>query len=183
MNAGRTVLAALTLAFAAGGCDRAPAGTGGGSDAASPTAAPTPSGAAPAPTAAPTEPTRWAGAYQSKAGTMYVPDGGEWAKTTWRGDESTEGLGEGKLTLTVDPGNGAAEGAIEGPLGPAVVYGRVTGAQLTATIARKDIGDRGFVGTLDGKIGADAIEGIVRVSSAEANVIREAPFQLKKGSE
>jgi hypothetical protein len=141
------------------------------------TSAPPP--AASAPSAAPAQ---WSGTYKSERGTMYVPDGGEWSGTKWRGDESKEGLGEGKLVLTIDPATGSVEGTLEGPLGPAIVYGRVTGERVAATIARKDIADRGFTGTLQGSLSAGAIEGTLKMSLADAHVIREAHFQLKKGS-
>ena len=112
---------------------------------------------------------------------MFIPDGGDWAKTTWRGDESEEGLGEGKLTLTVDPKSGAADGP-RGPARPGQGTA-VTGEFVHANVARKDVTDNGFTGTLEAKLGADSIEGTIRVSTAEARVIREASFQLKKATE
>jgi hypothetical protein len=142
-----------------------------------------PSTSAPPPApSGPTAPAQWSGNYKSERGTIYVPDGGEWSGTKWRGDDSKDGLGEGKLVLTIDPTTGRVEGTLDGPLGPAIVYGQVTGERVAATVARKDIADRGFTGTLQGSLAAGAIEGTLKMSLADAHVIREAHFQLKKGS-
>src|SRR6185436_9605927 len=69
--------------------------------------------------------TAYAGTYTSAAGSLYVPDGGEWAGTKWRGDESTDGLGEGPIALSIT--GSRVEGTIDGPLGPAVIRGAVEG--------------------------------------------------------
>ena len=123
----------------------------------------------------------WTGPYKSNAGTMYVPDGGEWSGTKWRGDVSPDGLGDGTLTLTVDPKSGNVTGVIDGPIGPGILYGSFAAGQLTANLARKEATDSGFTGTLIGNITGEKLEGAMHVSSSlDAHVIRSITFSLGK---
>lgn len=121
----------------------------------------------------------WTGAYKSTAGTIYVPSGAEWSGTKWRGDESPDGLGDGTLTLTVDPKSGNVTGVLDGPIA-AIVYGSFAAGQLTATIAPKST-DAGFSGTLLGNVTGDKLDGTMHVSSSsDAHVIRAITFSLGK---
>jgi hypothetical protein len=111
------------------------------------------------------------------AGTITVPDGGEWSYVKWRGDESKDGLGEGTLALEIT-GN-QVTGTLEGPLGPATVRGMVDGTAVTATIERKTASDKGFSGTLLGTLGA-TLEGSMNLSVHDAHIIRVAKFSLAR---
>lgn len=163
------LLLAGALAIASGACSKhetksEPASTDAAAASAAPSAKPEP------------KVTRWSGKYTSTAGTIFVPDGGEWAHTKWRGDESSEGLGKGELSLEAD--EGAVHGSLGGPLGPALLTGIVNGDQVTAHIARKDPHDGGFTGTLEGTVAGGSVKGTMHLSRATGDVIREASFEL-----
>jgi hypothetical protein len=132
----------------------------------------------PAPTAsaAPQGPSTWSGTYKSVVGSIYVPDGGEWANTKWRGDPGEDGVGAGTLTLTATPA-GDVTGTLDGVLGPATVAGKLVGDELTASISGQT-----FTGTLDAKRGTTGtLEGTARAASTfNAHFLREASFSLAK---
>jgi len=186
------VLARIALTIGFMGCSRsapAPAGDAGSNQAGRPdpsanTGASTNSESAGATQKTEAKPVHWSGTYKTERGTFYVPDGPEYAGTKWRGDDSPEALGEGPIELTVDPQTGRVEGTLEGVLGASLVYGSITGDALTATIARKNIGDRGFSGTLwakaPGAPAPQALTGTMRLSLPDAHLIRDANFTLKR---
>ena len=121
----------------------------------------------------------WKGSYDATAASLYVPDGGEWAGTKWRGDDAGDGLGAGTVTLTVLGSH--VDGTIDGVLGPAVIDGSFFGDRLSASIRRKDPNDRGFVGVLDGTVKDDKFDGEIHVSSlVNANLLRQAKLELVK---
>jgi hypothetical protein len=122
-----------------------------------------------------TETVSWRGTYKSGPGTLYIPS--EWKNVRWSGSEGPSGTGEGAISLRVD-GAGRVLGAVEGPLGPAVVDGVLLDGKLTASIARTNPSDRGFAGTLVGTIDHDHGSGTMNLSSAEASSIRLATFNL-----
>lgn len=122
----------------------------------------------------------WTGTYKTTRGTFYVPSGPEYSGVKWRGDDGPEGLGEGKIDLTIDPQTGKVDGSLEGVLGPSVVYGSLAGDALAATIARKDIADRGFSGTLYGKSTDAAVTGTMKLSLPDAHLVRDGQFTLKR---
>jgi hypothetical protein len=163
-------------------CKETPSGGPGGT---APSASGSPaasSGASPAvsakaATATPTVAT-WTGKYTSALGSLYVFDGGEWAGVTWRGDEAGVGLGEGTLTLTVDPTTHGVHGTADGAIGDVVVVGSTAEDTLTASVLRKDPLDRGLTGTLVAKTSGDAMTGSMKLSVANARVIREVTFTL-----
>jgi hypothetical protein len=135
--------------------------------------------AASAPKPAP-GPVTYAGTYTSAPGTLFVPDGGEWSGVKWRGDDASDGLGAGEITLTIDPVTHRADGTVEGPLGSATLAGVLEGDTLTAKISRKVATDGGESGVLLAKLSGDKLDGSIRTSSANANVIRTATVSLAK---
>jgi hypothetical protein len=151
------------------------------SDAASPTAPNLVAVAASGPTA-PSAPASaraavaWRGSYKSTAGELFIPP--DWKSVHWNVKETTAGIGEGSIALTVDAASGRVQGAMEGPLGPAIVDGLASDGKLTATIVRKDPTDKGFTGTLVASVGSDRAEGTMRVSLAEASAVRAVMFTL-----
>jgi hypothetical protein len=109
------------------------------------------------------------------AGTLYLPPE---LKVSWKPSETNAGIGEGTVSMTVDPSNGRLRGDLDGPLGPAALVGLAADGKLTATVARKDPRDRGFAGTMVGTLGTDRGEGTLNVSLAEGGAIRSATFVL-----
>jgi hypothetical protein len=128
--------------------------------------------ATPAPAAAPKT---WNGTYKSEAASLDVPP--DFAKT-WAHTDRGGGTGGGAITLTIDGASGHATGTIEGPLGPALVSGDVTGGTLTASVRRKDPTDRGFTGTLRATVTAERIDGTVTLASADGSTQRTATTTL-----
>jgi hypothetical protein len=122
----------------------------------------------------------WSGKYASEAGSLYVVDGGEWAGLKWRGDDASTGLGEGVLALTLDGQTHRVAGTGSGVLGDIVLVGGVDGKTLMASVLRKDPLDRGLTGTAVGTIDGDRIDGTMRLSLADARVIRNAKFTLAR---
>jgi hypothetical protein len=120
----------------------------------------------------------WEGTYVSEAGSLYVVDGGEWAGVRWRGDDASVGLGEGVISLTIQGARVTGTGS--GPIGDVVWLGAVDDERLTASVQRKDPLDRGFTGTAVGKVSRDHIVGTMRLSLADARVIRDVKYSLSR---
>jgi hypothetical protein len=181
---GQLALAIFVLALACLACGRTKSETDpngvaaraalGDASTAAPSVAPT--GPTPTSPSSATVKTQWRGSYKSASGELYIPP--DWKNVHWNVKETPAGLGEGSLTLSVDPANGRALGSLDGPLGPALVDGLVSAGKLTATITRKDPADQGFTGTLVGSIGPDHAEGTMSISLAEASAVRKATFTL-----
>jgi hypothetical protein len=123
----------------------------------------------------------WSGTYASTVGSFYVFDGGEWAGVQWRGDEAAAGLGEGTMSISVDRATGAVRGVLGGAIGEATLSGSASGDTVTASVSRKDPLDRGLTGTAVAKTSGDNMVGTMRLSVANARVIREASFTLSRG--
>jgi hypothetical protein len=118
----------------------------------------------------------WSGTYKSAAGSLYIPP--DWKSVRWSGVDAQGGLGEGTMTIQIDAATGRVLGAVDGPLGPAIVDGVVFDGKLSASIVRKVPSDHGFSGTLLGSVDRDVATGSMSLSSAEANAIRSATFTL-----
>jgi|HubBroStandDraft_1064217.scaffolds.fasta_scaffold11040_3 hypothetical protein len=117
----------------------------------------------------------WRGDYKSERGTLYIP--ADWKSVHWNVAESSRGLGDGTIRLTVDPA-GRIQGVVEGPLGPAVIAGFAADGGLTATVRPEHSEDGGFAGTLIGKVVDGRVEGSMHVSPALADTVRIATFVL-----
>jgi hypothetical protein len=186
------VLALLFAALVAGGCSKssdssqqnaaapsASAGAPPSSSSAAPSASSASSGSSSAATVT------WHGTYKSVAGTVTIPP--SLKAGTWTNADTPTGLGEGALTLVVDPHGGRVTGSLEGPLGPASVAGFWADGKLTATIRRVDPSDEGFTGTLEaGPTGPtapkpDELEGTMNGALGRANAVRTATFTLTSG--
>jgi hypothetical protein len=117
--------------------------------------------------------------YTLAPSTMYVPDNKEYSGVKFKNDES-KFVGDGTMTLVIDPAgrvSGTSEG---GPLGAAVVEGTVQGDLVTANIRRKDALDEGLTGTLIAKKDGDKLEGTMKLSEFNAAVVREAKITAQK---
>jgi hypothetical protein len=120
-------------------------------------------------------PGSWHGSYKSQSGTLYVP--ADWKSVHWNVPESSAGLGDGTIRLTLEPA-GRVHGTIEGPLGPAVVAGFAADGSLTASVQPQNPANRGFCGTLMGSVVDGRLEGTIHVSPAVADAVRVATFML-----
>jgi len=112
----------------------------------------------------------WRGTYKSAASTL------------WSDTQTTAGIGDGALALSIDGASGHVSGTVDGPLGPATVDGVVTEGTLAATLRRKDPSDQGFTGTLLGSVASDHVEGTMNVSLGLASALRTATFTLTPGA-
>jgi hypothetical protein len=139
-----------------------------------------PSASAAAPSASAGVSSSWKGTYKSAAATLTV--GADWKKVHWSDTQSTDGVGDGTLTLAVDGATGHATGTVDGPLGPATIDGVVAEGKLSAAVRRKDPSDHGFTGTLLGSVTGDHAEGTMNVSLGTANALRTATFVLSPGA-
>ena len=126
--------------------------------------------------ASPPAPSSWTGTYASVAGAPYVPQ--DWKGVRWSVPETPAGVGDGTVSVIVDPSTGRVTGSVEGPLGPAVLDGYSADGGVTASLVRKDPSDRGFTGTLVGSVEGDKLTGSMSVSLAEVSAVRKATFAL-----
>lgn len=115
----------------------------------------------------------WQGSYTSVAGGIALPK-----DVKWKIPESPGGLGDGKIALTVDSASGRVLGTVDGPLGPATLDGLASDGRLTATVARQDPGDHGFIGTLAGDVIDGGAHGTMNLALAEVSAVRSATFHL-----
>jgi hypothetical protein len=190
LTAMRTATAALGLFLALAACDKAsggaPAPGASAPGASAPMASLPPSNAssaAPTAVASSTTPVAsqsWHGAYKSAASTLTVPP--DWKKVHWSDTETTAGIGDGTMALTVDSASGHVNGTVDGPLGPATVDGVLADGKLAATLRRKDPADQGFTGTLLGSLAGDHGDGTMNVSLGLASALRSATFHLSPGA-
>jgi hypothetical protein len=120
----------------------------------------------------------YAGKYTVAMGKMYVPDQKDWSSVKFKNDE-TKLLGDGEITVAVDPSGRVSGGTEAGPLGASVLDGTSDGTTLTATVRRKDPADEGLTGTLVAKIAGEALEGTMKLAESNAAVVREAKLDAK----
>jgi hypothetical protein len=140
------------------------------------TVAPTPStSAANASAAAP-----WHGTYKSVAGTITIPE--SLKAGTWKNADTNVGLGEGSLSLVVDPSTDRVSGHIEGALGPASITGLWSGGKVAATIRRDDAADQGFTGMLEAAPAGAELQGTINGALGNVNAVRTATFALTGGT-
>jgi hypothetical protein len=174
---------AVILLFSASACSKAmpeatPPADGGTLVTSAPTgSAPTDSGADVATAGMRSS---WSGTYVSGAAELYIPP--DWKGVRWKVPDSSAGLGEGALRLTIDSKTGLVTGSIDGPLGPAAIAGVSGDGGVSGNVVRQDPSDRGFSGTLVGAVAGDALTGTLNVSAADANAVRKATFALKPSS-
>ncbi len=115
----------------------------------------------------------WKGSYKSVAAGIALPK-----SVSWKVPESSLGLGDGAIALTIDSADGRVIGTVDGPLGPATLDGMESGGRLTANLSRQDPGDHGFIGTLAGDVIDGGAEGTMNVALAEVSAVRSATFHL-----
>jgi hypothetical protein len=106
---------------------------------------------------------------------MVVPQG-----VKFHSDDSTAGVGEGTLTLTIDP-SGRMTGTASGVLGDMTISGLDRGGDFAASL-RPAAAD-GFTGTFIGSEpppGAAAMTGTMNLSDGKNELVRTATVQLAR---
>ncbi len=184
------VSVAFFLAFAVGcgkGDDKAAATSAVASASAAPsatvasasaTAAPAASGATTGKPAA-AGAASYAGDFESKAGTLYLPDRKEFQGVKKVDFESKAALGAGKIELAVDA-QGTVSGTAYGALGDLTIAGRSEAGRITATL-KPTTGTDGFYGSLLAEPSpCGELVGTLSASGARSNVLREAELKLAK---
>lgn len=129
--------------------------------------------------AAGTAPQAWHGKYTTTPGSLVVPK--DWAKTHWSSSDTTAGVGDGTMLLTVDPATHRITGTLDGAIGAAVVEGLLGEGGLTATIRRKDPTDKGLAGTLVATASADKVTGTLTLTTGDGATLRSGTFTLTPG--
>jgi hypothetical protein len=172
----------LAVLASASGCPRTADSTQDAGPLASAVASSSSSSTPAAPPSSSAEPlaaVTWKGTYKSVAGSVTIPPSlkaGSWANA-----DTQAALGDGALTLVVEPRSGRVTGALEGPLGPASVAGLSADGKLTATIRRIDPSDEGFTGTLEAEVKDAKLEGTMNGALGRANAVRTATFTMTSG--
>jgi hypothetical protein len=110
---------------------------------------------------------------------MYVPAEKDWASVKFKNDEAKM-LGDGDMTIVIDPSGRVSGGTEAGPLGASVLDGTSEGGKVTATLRRKDPTDEGLTGTLVATISGDALAGTMNLAESNAAVVRVAKLDAKK---
>lgn len=121
----------------------------------------------------------FAGKYTVTPGTMYVPAEKDWAAVKFKNDE-TKMLGDGELSLSVDPGGRVSGSTESGPLGASIVEGFSEKGVVTGSVRRKDTSDEGLTGTLVGTLAGDVLTGTMSLAESNAAVVRVAKLEAKK---
>jgi hypothetical protein len=121
-------------------------------------------------------PQTWKGSYKTAPGTLTVPP--DLSKTHWSSSDTTTGVGDGTMLLTVDPATHRVTGTLDGAIGAAVVDGLLGDAQLSASVRRRDPTDKGLAGTLLATVSADKITGTLTLASGDGATLRTGTFTL-----
>jgi hypothetical protein len=122
----------------------------------------------------------YGGTYSVAPASYYIPEAKDYASVKQAKDDPSKHVGEGTLTLAVES-DGRVTGTVDsGPAGPSVIDGRLFDGEIRGTVRRKEPKDQGLTGTLLGKQSGDAVEGKLSLSEANAAIVREGKFSLKK---
>ncbi len=122
----------------------------------------------------------YTGTYSVSPGTYYIPSAKDYGSVKQAKDDPTKHVGEGTLTLSVDS-EGKVTGTFDtGPASPGVVEGSVIDGELRGFIRRKDPKDEGLTGTFIAKESDANVEGKLSLAEANAAIVREGKFSLKK---
>jgi hypothetical protein len=177
---GTGLVALLVLACACGRSSQEGSAGPAPSVVASPSATPVTSAAPSASVAAASAaPQAWHGKYTTTPASLVVPK--DWAKTHWSSSDTTAGVGDGTMQLTVDSATHRVTGMLDGAVGAAVVEGVLGTDSLTASVRRKDPTDKGLAGTLVATVAADKITGTLTLTTGDGATLRAGTFTLTPG--
>lgn len=122
----------------------------------------------------------WSVTFALAPAKLYIPDSKDWSGTKQAKSDDAKLVGEGKMSLEVNA-TGRVSGATEdGPLGAAVIDGRLDDGTLRATLRRKDPSDEGLTGTLFASVTGDKLEGTMELADGTAASVREAKVSGSK---
>jgi hypothetical protein len=122
----------------------------------------------------------FAGSYSVAPAAIYISKEKEFASVKQVKDDPSKHVGEGTITLKVEP-DGRVSGTIDaGPAAPGVIEGTKSGNQISGTVRRKSPSDDGLTGTLLATIAADNVEGRLVLAESNAAIVREGKLSLKK---
>jgi hypothetical protein len=123
----------------------------------------------------------YAGTYTLAPVPYYVPEAKDYSQVKQAKDDPTKHVGEGALTLNVDPA-GRVTGVIDsGPAAPAIIDGAVVeGGEVRGNVRRKAPEDVGLTGTIVAKLGGGAGEGKLSLAEGNAAIVRAGAVSLKK---
>ncbi len=139
-----------------------------------------PAASASASGAAAGEPATYTGKYTTSAATMHIPEGKDYKGVKQAPDDGSKHVGEGSMTVSVDP-SGRVSGEIEeGPASPALIDGVLSEGEIRANVRRKDPKDNGLTGTLQAKLAGANVEGVMKLAESNAAIVREAKVSLTK---
>jgi hypothetical protein len=123
----------------------------------------------------------WKGSFKSRPGAVTLAKEGAEAVKVWARDPGTEMVGDGAITLQIPGGKGPVRGEISGVLGDLLVNGDLEEDQLHARVDAKDPNDqKAMTGVLHLRRKGDVWEGLLRVASRNANLVREAELKLSR---
>lgn len=118
------------------------------------------------------------GKYVVAPATYYVPEHKDWSAVKQVKSDDASMVGPGTMTLAID-GAGRVSGTIDGgPAKGATLDGSMEGSHVRATIRRVDPADQGLSGVLEAETKNGALEGEMRLATANASVVRKATLSL-----
>jgi hypothetical protein len=120
----------------------------------------------------------WVGTYESKKGSVALPDK---VKDKERdADPGTVAVGKGEVTLTIAP-DGDVKGKWSGALGKVTLTGKLDGNVVRVSALPDDYAAAdAMTGVLIGMAEGDKIRAEIRVAGRDANIVREAAFEMKR---
>lgn len=138
-----------------------------------------PASAAASASAAPKRETvTWTVKYTLAPTDLYVADQDK--KSVRFKNDTEKYVGDGTLSLFVDP-DGRVTGASDSPpLGPTLIAGMLANDELTATVRRANPTDEGLTGTITAKVTGDKLAGEAKLAEFNAAVVREAKLTGQK---
>jgi hypothetical protein len=123
----------------------------------------------------------WKGTFKSRPGVVTLAKEAAEAVKVWAKDPGVEMVGDGEITLRIPGSKGLVQGEISGILGDLLVNGELEEDQLHARVDAKDPNDqKAMTGVLHLKRKGEAWEGMLRVASRNANLVREADLRLSR---
>jgi hypothetical protein len=121
----------------------------------------------------------WTGSYQSVAHRLDLPPklGG---LPIWKIDDGKRAVGQGKISMTVQP-DGTIAGAASGPLGDQALRGAMEGDAIAAKFVPMPADLSGYAGTLVARREGDHLTGTFAAATSDGLLAREGTLTLTKG--
>jgi hypothetical protein len=121
----------------------------------------------------------FSGTYTAKASVVDIGKADKVVK--WPPNPASGAIGTGTIDLAVADPKGEVRGEAKGPLGHLMVIGGFDGHDLRANLTPKDPNaDDAMTGVMTLVADAAAMRGTLRVSSRDAQIVREATVELSR---